>query len=80
MSNLSMDFIDSLPEGSGMLYINWGGAIYERSFGPDRIAGGTEAHYGVEPHFDFMQMLTNHLVERGIFEFPLEESPLRVQT
>jgi hypothetical protein len=71
MNNAAMDFIDSLQGQSGLTYINWGGAVLERSFGPDRIAGDIAPHYGAEPRFVLMQMLTNHLVERGLFEFPV---------
>jgi hypothetical protein len=71
MNNAAMDFIDSLQGQSGLTYIDWGGAVLERSFGPDRIAGDLAAHYGVEPRFVLMQMLTNHLAERGIFELPV---------
>ncbi|KAI2505790.1 hypothetical protein MHU86_8652 [Fragilaria crotonensis] len=68
INNAAMDFVDSLQGQSGLTYIDWGGAILERSFGPDRIEGDIKAHYGVEPRLVLMQMLTNHLVERGVFK------------
>jgi len=43
-------------------YIHWGGAMEPRSFGPARIHGDTEAHYGLEARLVFLQMLTNVLV------------------
>ncbi|KAI2505791.1 hypothetical protein MHU86_8653 [Fragilaria crotonensis] len=68
MNSVAMDFVDSLQGQSGLTYIDWGGAILERSFGPERITGDLDAHYGVEPRLVLMQMLTNHLVERGVFK------------
>ena len=67
MNNAAMDMIDSLDAGeSGLTYINWGGAIRDRSFGPDRIAGDLMYHYGAQPRLVLMQMLTNHLVDEGV--------------
>ena len=66
MNNVAMDMIDSLGGESGLTYINWGGAVRERSFGPDRILGDHQYHYGVHPRLVLMQMLTNHLVDRGV--------------
>jgi hypothetical protein len=67
MNNAAMDMIDSLDAGeSGLTYINWGGAIRDRSFGPDRIAGDLQYHYGAQPRLVLIQMLTNHLVDEGV--------------
>lgn len=50
-----------------LTYINWGGAVEDRSFGLERIIGDLPSHYGVEPRVVLVQMLTNHLHDLGWF-------------
>lgn len=48
-----------------LTYIDWGAAVYDRSFGENRIAGDIDAHYGLEPRLVAIQMLANHMIEKG---------------
>jgi len=45
-------------------YVDWGQAMLPRLFPPTRIVGDIPPHYGLEARLMFVQMLTNHLVER----------------
>lgn len=51
-------------ERSNMVLLDWGNAIYPRSFGDDRIVGDIPYHYGLEARLAGIQMLMNVLVER----------------
>eukprot|EP00541_Cyclophora_tenuis_P004054 CAMPEP_0116553630 /NCGR_PEP_ID=MMETSP0397-20121206/7153_1 /TAXON_ID=216820 /ORGANISM="Cyclophora tenuis, Strain ECT3854" /LENGTH=270 /DNA_ID=CAMNT_0004078721 /DNA_START=43 /DNA_END=855 /DNA_ORIENTATION=- len=44
-------------------YVDFGGAIRPRSFGPDRIEGDMNAHYGSQARLVLLQMITNRLQE-----------------
>ena len=70
-----MDTIDSYGAESNLTYINWAGAVRERSHAPHRIEGDSMSHYGVEPRLVLVQMLTNHLLERGILQKTTTELP-----
>jgi hypothetical protein len=54
---------------SNLTCINWAEAIFPRSFGSERIAGDTDAHYGLEARLAFIQIITNHLASRQGLEF-----------
>jgi hypothetical protein len=49
---------------SNLTFVDWGGAIRPRSFKQERIIGDTEEHYGLEPRYALIQMITNHLSSR----------------
>jgi hypothetical protein len=66
MNQQVMDQIDQFGQSSKLSYIDWAAAVRARSLGPNRIKGDHIFHYGVEPRLVLVQMLTNHLVERGI--------------
>jgi len=67
MNQQAMNQIDKVSVGpsSNLSYVNWGGAVRPRSLGKNRIQGDSLFHYGVEPRHVLVQMLTNHLVQRG---------------
>jgi hypothetical protein len=66
MNERSMEWMDRYNNGN-LSYINWGGAVAERSHGNDRIVGDHVAHYGTEPRMVMWQMLTNHLQDLEAF-------------
>jgi hypothetical protein len=66
LNDAVMDTIESYGAESNLTFIDWAGAVRERSHGPHRIEGDSMSHYGVEPRLALVQMLTNHLVDRGI--------------
>jgi hypothetical protein len=55
---------------SNLTYVNWGSAIVPRSFGIERLKGDLKAHYGPDPRVVMVQMLTNHLMDRGTLSPP----------
>jgi hypothetical protein len=56
-----------IQQAPNLTYINWGGAVEDRSFGKERIFGDHPSHYGPEPRVVLVQMLTNHLHDLGWF-------------
>lgn len=51
---------------SKLTYIDWGKAIFPRSFGQkERLHGDTPMHYGLEARLLFIQMLMNHLMSHS---------------
>jgi hypothetical protein len=66
MNQQAMDQIDKFGPSSHLSYIDWCAAVPARSLGPNRIKGDTPFHYGVEPYHVLVQMLMNHLVQRGV--------------
>ncbi|KAI2489178.1 hypothetical protein MHU86_25416 [Fragilaria crotonensis] len=75
MNDAVMDTIDSFGAETNLTYIHWAGAVRERSFASDRIEGDSSSHYGVEPRLVLVQMLTNHLVDRGILQKTAPDLP-----
>jgi hypothetical protein len=59
--------VEQTAPAPNLTYINWGGAVEDRSFGKDRIIGDHPSHYGTEPRVVLVQMLTNHLHDLGWF-------------
>lgn len=45
-----------------LTYVDWGGAMWARSFGKQRIDGDIAAHYGLEARHTLIQMINNELV------------------
>lgn len=68
LNNRTMDAIDALRgEGnaSNFMYVNWGAAMQQRSFGPDASVGDMAPHYGWEARLVLLQMITNALNATG---------------
>jgi hypothetical protein len=73
MNKRAMDKIDEIALElrrnesitSNFTYVDWGGAIFPRSIGKERINGNVKAHYGLVPRHVLIQMITNHLGSRG---------------
>jgi hypothetical protein len=73
MNRRAMDKIDEITLElrrnesitSNLTYVDWGGAIFPRSIGKERIIGNMAAHYGLVPRHVLIQMITNHLASRG---------------
>jgi hypothetical protein len=53
---------------SNLTYVDWGGAVFPRSIGKEKIRGDMHPHYGLEPRHVLVQMITNHLASRGFGE------------
>jgi hypothetical protein len=51
---------------SNLTFVDWGGAIRPRSFEDERITGDSGNHYGLEPRYVLIQMITNHLSSRQV--------------
>jgi hypothetical protein len=73
MNKRAMDKIDEITLDlrrnesitSNLTYVDWGGAIFPRSIGKERINGNVNAHYGLVPRHVLIQMITNHISSRG---------------
>jgi len=64
MHNIEQIETAALPARSNLTYVDWGGAMFPRSFGDQRISGDNGASYGPEAHHMLVQMVTNHLALR----------------
>jgi hypothetical protein len=72
MNGKAMDEIEEIVTGVGrslnstsnLTFVDWGGAVYPRSFGKSRIEGDMRPHYGLEARYVLVQMITNQLASR----------------
>jgi hypothetical protein len=62
LNHEAMDLIDQVADPN-LSYVDWGGAIFPRCFGSERIPGDIGVHHGLEPRHVLLQMITNHLLE-----------------
>ena len=46
-----------------LVLVDWGGALFHRSFGPARIKGDLAPHYGLEGRLVMIQLIANKLIE-----------------
>jgi hypothetical protein len=72
MNGNAMDKVEEITSGpsrstnstSNLTYVDWGGAVYPRSFEGARIEGDMKPHYGLEARYVLVQMITNQLASR----------------
>lgn len=64
LNKRAMETIDSYNNRL-FRYVDWGGAIYPRSFGTDRIKGDIDTHYGPVARILMLQILANSLYVAG---------------
>ncbi len=63
LTQMSIDFIQKSKLSSNLKVVDWGTAVWPRSFKHQRVKGDIDAHYGLEPRLLMAQMTTQELMK-----------------
>ena len=81
-NNITRQFFHDLDQssefgryGTNMTLVDWGGVLFHRSLGEDRISGDRAAHYGLEARLLGIQQLTHELIKSELVQNEMKSKP-----